>query len=135
MLNLNSQSDYGILFVTSLIDKTDYIPLSELIYATKLPRRFLARIAAELAKNGLVESKEGKSGGYKLTRKINNVSLYDYLKIFEGDLNLAKCSDPKYRCQWDKMCHHRNFLSNTLSNIVINQLKKRKFREILYAHS
>ncbi len=135
MLNLSSQSDYGILFITSLINKVDYVPLSELVHETKLPRRFLARIAAELVKNGLVVSREGKIGGYKLTRKVNHISLYDYLKIFEKKLNLVKCNDPQYHCPWDKLCQHRNFLSQTVSDIVIDELRKRKFNELLYAHS
>ena len=135
MLNLSSQSEYGILFITSLIDKVEYVSLSELVHETKLPRRFLARIAAKLVKYGLVVSREGKTGGYKLTRKINHISLYDYLKIFESDLNLVKCSDPQYQCPWDKLCHHRNFLSNILSNIVIDELRKCKFNELLYAHA
>ncbi len=135
MLNLSNQSDYGILFITSLINKTDYVPLSQLVTETKLPRRFLARIAAELVKHGLVVSREGKAGGYKLSRKVNSISLYDYLKIFEKDLNMVKCSDPQYQCPWDKFCQHRDFLSQTVSSIVVGELRKRKFNELLYAHA
>lgn len=131
MLNITKQSDYGILFVSYLYGKKEYMPLSSLIEETGLPNRFLARIAAQLVKNKIVESKEGKVGGYKLTKSIKKVSLYDFLKIFEGDLALTKCSvDPQYRCDWYESCVHKNFLRHTLTKMLSNDLKKFKLVDL-----
>lgn len=131
MLNLTNQSDYGILFISSLINKTDYVPLSELIHETKLPRRFLARIAAELVKQGIVVSREGKTGGYTLAKGIEKVSLYDYLRIFEGDLSFVDCSKSNYTCQWEKICSQKNFLSKKLSLILKNELMNWKLIDVI----
>lgn len=130
MLNITNQSDYGIIFISSLVGKKEYIPLSDLLNKTKLPKRFLARIAAELVKNKVVESREGKVGGYRLTRKAQNITLYDYLKIFEGDLTLTKCVEKKYKCQWKNVCKHKSFLSNTLNQIVSKELKQKKLLDL-----
>lgn len=126
MLNITKQSDYGILFVSSLMGKNEYVPLSELVKKTKLPNRFLARIASMLAKNNIVDSREGKVGGYKLSQKAYTITLYDYLKIFEGELAISKCSKPNYDCPWEYMCKHRSFLRHTLHTIVSKELKKWK---------
>lgn len=130
MLTLTNQSDYGILFISYLRGKKTYVPLSDLLKETNLPKRFLARIAANLVKHKLVESREGKVGGYRLAKNIDKVSLYDYLKIFEGELAFAKCLNGDYECPWDEMCQHKSFLQHKLNSIVALELKKVKLRDL-----
>lgn len=130
MLTISKQADYGLLLL-SLLDKHNLTPLSQLIEKTKLPRHFLARIAAQLVKNEIIESKEGKMGGYRLISKINKVSLYDYLKIFEGELNLVDCGNKEFRCRWINFCHHKSLLQKRLKKIVVNDLKKWKLVDFL----
>lgn len=124
MLTITRQSDYAILFISELRKKNDFIPLSELVKETHLPQRFLARIAAELAKNKIVVSKEGKIGGYKLIADLNKISLYNFFKIFEKDVAFCKCSSKNYCCDFTKICHHKNFLKNKLNFAVVQELKK-----------
>lgn len=131
MLTISNQSDYGILFIEFLKNKKKYASLSELVEETGLPKRFLARISATLAKKGIVESKEGKEGGYKLATGLNKITLYDYLRIFEKDVEMTKCSDKNYDCPYDKICSHKKLLSGKLNNIVIRELKKTKLSEII----
>ncbi|MDO8609480.1 MAG: Rrf2 family transcriptional regulator [bacterium] len=132
MLNITKQSDYGILFVSYLYSRKEkFVPLSDLIRDTQLPNRFMARIAASLVRNKIIESKEGKVGGYKVSKKIDSISLYDFLKIFEGDLALTKCSiDPDYRCKWYESCMHKSFLRHTLTNLISKDLKKWKLVDV-----
>ena len=131
MLNITKQSDYGIILLASLKNKTHFIPLSDLITKTKLPKRYLARIASQLAQHKLIISREGKIGGYKLAKNVLATSLFDYLKIFEGELNLAKCQDENYTCKWEKICHHKNFLTHKLSKILNSELKKITLGQLL----
>ena len=126
MLNISAQSDYGILMISYLLKKKEFVPLSELIENTKLPSRYMARIAATLTKNGVLESREGKIGGYKLSKKASNINLYDFLKIFEGDLTLVKCQKDGYDCPLDEVCKHNTFLKKTLSKILEKELQSYK---------
>ena len=130
MLTITKQSDYAILFISKLRERKDFISLSELVKETKLPQRFLARIAAELAKNKIVVSREGKVGGYKLVTDLKNISLYNFLKIFEKDVAFCKCSDKSYCCDYQKICHHKNFLTHKLNLIVTQTLKKYTLADI-----
>lgn len=131
MLNITNQSDYALLFVSNLLGKKDYIPLSQLTSSLKLPKRFLARIAARLVNAGILESKEGKIGGYKLIKKLDEVNLYRFLTIFEGELSFVKCSDLKYQCIWAKRCRQRKFLSSRLNKVVIDELKKWSLKDLI----
>jgi Rrf2 family protein len=83
MLVINKQTDYAILFISNLRQKKDFVPLSEIVEKTKLPQRFLARIAAQLVKNQIITSREGKVGGYKLSINLNKLSLYDFLRFLK----------------------------------------------------
>lgn len=131
MLRISKQSDYGLLILTYLKDKNHLVPLSELVEKLKLPKRFIARIASILAINGFLISKEGKKGGYQLSSKIKKFSLFDYLKIFETNLNLTYCGDNNYQCSWKNYCSHQNLFKVKLRKIFIGQLKNYQLSKII----
>ncbi len=130
MFNISKQSDYGLIILSICIKKKGIISLADLVKDTNLPQRFLARISAELAKYGLLISKEGRSGGYKITDKINQISLYEYMRIFEKDVEVTKCCGQEYVCKNESICKHKDFLKTKLNNILKEQLKKIKLREL-----
>jgi len=121
MLNITKQSDYGLLLITHLKDKKGYVPLSNL----------LTTIAATLTRKKILESREGKVGGYRLSSKAKTFSLYDYLKIFEGDLAITGCMKPGYDCPWDDHCQHKAVLKHSLANILGRELKKYKLLRVV----
>lgn len=131
MLNITKQSDYGLILTSFIYKKNSLVKLSELIEETKLPQRFLARIAAELVKNKLLISKEGKNGGYLITAKIKSISLYDYLTIFENDVIVSSCVDKNFDCKFEKICNHKDFIKKRLNVVLIKELKKIKLLELL----
>lgn len=131
MLNITKQSDYGLLLISQLKDKKKYVSLSDILKEIDLPKRFIARIAAKLVQANILESREGKIGGYRLTKKAKNINLFDYLKIFEGDLAFTKCMTDGYKCPNNKDCIHKTFLTCSLSHIITRELKKHKLFQII----
>lgn len=131
MLAITKQSDYGLILLSSAYKRKGLIKLSELISETKLPQRFLARIAAELVRNGLLTSKEGKSGGYLISPKIKTISLYDYLRIFENDVVVSSCVDENFDCKFDKVCNHKDFIKKRLNVVLTKELKKIKLLQLI----
>jgi len=131
MLTITKQSDYGILLISHIFKKNKLVKLSDLIMETELPRRFLARIAAELVKNKLLISREGKNGGYLIGDEVKTTSLYDYLKIFNDDISVCSCANDNYHCQYENLCSHKSILKNELNKIIISQLKKIKLIKLL----
>jgi Rrf2 family protein len=131
MLAITKQSDYGLIMISFIYKRNRLVKLSELIEETKLPRRFLARIAAELTKKGLFVSREGKSGGYLTASKIKTTSLYDYLKIFEKDVVVCDCVDNDYICKFDKVCSHNSYIKKKLNIVLTQELKKVKLLDLI----
>lgn len=126
MLTINNQSDYALVLISYLTDKTDFVPLSLLVKTTGLPQRFLARIASELTHEGVLESREGKVGGYKLSKKFNDINLFQFLEIFEDELRFSKCADPEYKCRFEEVCRHNDFFRSKISSVLESTLTKIK---------
>lgn len=131
MLTITKQSDYGIILIEQLEGKKDFIPLSELVKQTKLPQRFLARIASILVKNKIILSKEGKVGGYKLADNLNKITLYDFLKIFEKEVAICRCFDGDHCCDYQKICRHKTFIRKKLNQTLIEALKRFTLTDLL----
>jgi Rrf2 family transcriptional regulator, cysteine metabolism repressor len=51
-----------------------------------VPPNFLAQILGELRNGGLLTSKRGIQGGYALARPAEQISLYDIMKVIDGEL-------------------------------------------------
>jgi Rrf2 family protein len=132
MLKISKQSDYGLILTSYIYKKNKLVRLSELIKETKLPKRFLARIAAQLVKQGILTSREGKLGGYQITKKINEMSFYEYLKIFENYVQVSKCVDEDYHCKFEAICDHKDFLSKQVNQALVSELKKIKLLKLLH---
>jgi Rrf2 family protein len=131
MLKISKKSDYGLLFLEQLIDKKELIPLSKIIEETKLPSRFLAQIAAILVKNKIVESIEGKNGGYRINYKnLQKTNLLDYLLLFENSLSTTECAQGK-KCFYKDVCRHHSFFKKKLNQILLSELKKYLLLKVL----
>lgn len=50
-----------------------------------VPANFLAQILGELRNGGLVTSKRGIQGGYALAKAPDQISLYDIVKVIDGE--------------------------------------------------
>jgi Rrf2 family protein len=58
----------------------------------RIPLRFLEQIFQELKRAGLVESKRGPRGGFRLARSPDEVRLGDVIRAVEGPVALAPAS-------------------------------------------
>ena len=56
-----------------------------------IPRRLLARILADLARAGLVESGQGRGGGSRLARPADEITLRDAVETVEGPFGVTRC--------------------------------------------
>lgn len=70
-----------------------YASLKDIAKDEKIPHKFLENIMTELAKAGLVESSRGKSGGYRLSRKPEDYTVAEILKVTEISFASVGCSE------------------------------------------
>jgi Rrf2 family protein len=86
--------------------------INEIAESEKIPKRFLESILLELKKNGYLDSRLGKNGGYFLMKNPNDISLLEIVRLFEGSIALLKCTSEKFyepceHCKDEERCNIR----------------------------
>lgn len=71
------------------------ILISDIARSENIPQRYLEAILLELKKLGMLGSKLGKSGGYFLIRKPEDINLSEVVRHFEGPIALVPCVSEK----------------------------------------
>ena len=73
-------------------------PLEAVCLERQLPRDYLAKIFASLARARLVRPVRGKRGGYELARDPARISLLEVIEAVEGPLALNLCQQDPPAC-------------------------------------
>lgn len=130
MLKMSKKTDYGLLIVSKLRNEKDFVPLAKLVEDTKLPLRFLARISAVLASQKVLISREGRVGGYKLGQRFFEMSVFDFLSIFEKNLFFTSCQRKSYRCRFEGICKHKEGVEQKLQQVIFADLKRVRLQDL-----
>ena len=64
----------------------------------KLPRQYLVKIFASLAKSDIVAPIRGKRGGYRLARRPEQITLLQIIEAVEGPIFLNYCQHSPPKC-------------------------------------
>ena len=68
------------------------VPLAEIAAVQKIPANFLTTILSEFSRIGLVASRRGKDGGYRLAIPPVDVTYGDLIRMTRGSLALVPCA-------------------------------------------
>ena len=71
------------------------ILISDIARSENIPQRYLEAILLDLKKLGMLGSKLGKTGGYFLIRKPEDINLSEVVRHFEGPIALVPCVSEK----------------------------------------
>lgn len=135
MFELSAQGDYGLMLLSQLAKspKDQYIKLSEVAKLHGLPVKYMEKVARQLAKAKIITSKEGKSGGYKLTKLPKQIKLNLILEALEDKVEPILCSQGCSSCERQSACEqktgwkkiHKQLYSMTkkitLADLIANQ--------------
>lgn len=78
------------------------ISAREICDSLNIPFDPTARVMQLMNNQGLLSSHQGKSGGYELTKKLNDISYGELAEIVEGKFSNIKCIGGK--CELIKSC-------------------------------
>ena len=111
--------------------------ISDLAQEEKIPKKFLEFILLELKKNGILQSKKGKGGGYFLAKPPEQIILGKVIRILEGPLAPVPCvSQTAYQkcedCRDENCCgirvimkDVRDAIANILDHTTLADVLKR----------
>ena len=87
-----------------------------------IPKRFLEQILNDLRSAGVVESKRGVAGGYRLSKPPDQITLAFVIRHFEGPLAPVNCVSEKYyarcTCPDESRCAIRSVMKDVREAIV-----------------
>jgi Rrf2 family protein len=70
---------------------TKPVGVQQLAEAQGVSPSYLSKILTKLVKAGMIESASGANGGYRLTRKKDEITLLDIIQAIEGTASLFDC--------------------------------------------
>jgi Rrf2 family protein len=87
-VRVSAKADYAVRAAVELAAASGEDPVKgELIAeAQQIPLRFLENILGELRHAGLVQSRRGADGGYRLAKPAEEISIADIIRAVEGPL-------------------------------------------------
>jgi Rrf2 family protein len=105
-LELTKRADYAVRTVLALARAADGERLSVRRVAAEqmVPERFLSQVMRDLVRAGLVDGTVGRTGGYRLAKPSNTISVLDVVEAVEGDSRRRVCVLRGGPCAVDGVC-------------------------------
>jgi Rrf2 family protein len=110
-VKISKKTDYALRVLMTLVEHYGHEPISirELAALNDVPKRFLEHIMLDLKSQGWVTSLPGKSGGYVLSRRPDEIRMGQVVRYFDSLLAPINCvSVNQYeRCSQEATCRFR----------------------------
>jgi Rrf2 family protein len=85
-MHIPAKVDYAMRALLELAEHGEAVTAETLAEAQNLPTKFLASILADLRRSGLVSSRRGLDGGYRLSRPAAEITVADVMRAIDGPL-------------------------------------------------
>ncbi len=94
MLKISRLADYSIVLLLHAAEDGAGIHTARgLAKATSLPLPTVTKILKALARHGILGSQRGKTGGYRLTRPVEQISVVDVITAIDGKPAMTQCTE------------------------------------------
>lgn len=118
-LTLSKRGDYVMRSAISLARAHEEgVPrkIRQVVSDTEVPKTYASQILADLVRAGLVTSRAGRGGGYRLDRPPAQISVLEVVEAAEGPLRAERCALGDGPCRWDAVCPlHETWTAATVS--------------------
>jgi Rrf2 family protein len=96
-VHVTARSDYAVRALAELASPSGapYRTVDELAEAQHLPVKFLEGILTQLRRSGLLESRRGATGGFRLALPASEISVADVMRAVDGPLAAVRGLRPE----------------------------------------
>ena len=135
---LSKKAKYAIKALVYLGHKEEDnspVLISQIASDESIPQKFLEAILLTLKKEGVLDSKKGRGGGYFIVKPLEEVSFAEILRIFDGPIALLPCVTYDYykqcdECKDEATCGIRKVFLQ-LRNITVKHLKDASILDVV----
>ncbi|MDX1950978.1 MAG: Rrf2 family transcriptional regulator [Verrucomicrobiota bacterium] len=123
-MKLSLRGEYALraLIVLGLNYEQDVVRIQTISEQQNIPKRFLEQILNDLRSAGILESKRGIAGGYRLKQSPDQITLASVIRYIEGPLAPVSCVSENFyercSCPDEERCAIRSIMKEVREAIV-----------------
>jgi Rrf2 family protein len=123
-MKLSLRGEYALraLVVLGLNHGREVVRIQTISQQQNIPKRFLEQILNDLRSAGILESKRGLAGGYRLRVPPEQITLASVVRLIEGPLAPVSCVSEKFyercSCPDENTCGIRSIMKEVRDAIV-----------------
>ena len=118
-MNFSKTSSYALQVLTYLAGHEEELFSAKYLHEKlNIPKQYLRQLLTSLAKNDLIKSVQGRSGGFCLCRNADEIFLADIIDAIDGLDSLQKCIMGYDQCPFDQSCAMHDIWDETRDNII-----------------
>jgi len=123
-MKLSLRGEYALraLIVLGLNYGDSVVRIQTISKQQNIPKRFLEQILNDLKLGGVLESKRGVAGGYRLSKPPEEINLATVIRQIEGPLAPVSCVSEKFyskcSCPNEDVCGIRSVMKDVREAIV-----------------
>src|SRR5947209_7914728 len=123
-MKLSVRGEYALraLLVLGLHYEEPLVRIQAISDEQNIPKRFLEQILNDLKSAGIVRSKRGVAGGYRLARRPDQITLASIVRHIEGALAPVSCVSERFyekcSCPDESRCAIRNVMKEIREAVV-----------------
>jgi Rrf2 family protein len=126
---ISQRAKYALKALLALARVETSAMIGDIAKQHRIPHKFLEQILLDLKREGLVQSRRGRSGGYALLRPADQITFGEVLRIVDGPIAPLPClSRTAYRrcadCHSERSCEVRRVFSDVAESarLVLDQM-------------
>ena len=133
---LSRKAKYALNALVYLAKQKDGpVPISQIVEAQNIPRKFLEAILLDLKNARVLNSKKGKYGGYTLNRPPEKIHMAEVMRLFDGAIALLPCVTFRFyerceECVDEETCGIRQ-VALEIRNETVKRLKAATLADII----
>src|SRR5499425_2860912 len=123
-MKLSLRGEYALraLLVLGLHYNQEVVRIHVIAKHQNIPKRFLEQILNDLKSAGIVQSRRGMAGGYRLARRPEEISLAAVIRNVEGALAPVSCVSERFyakcSCPDESKCAIRSVMKEVRQAVV-----------------
>ena len=90
-MRLNQASDFALRILMLLAEQKEPVTVDEIARQLQLVKSHTMKIVAKLVKAGLLQSRLVRSGGVRLGKPSDQISVGDVVRVIEADFAVVEC--------------------------------------------
>ncbi|MBU0473385.1 MAG: Rrf2 family transcriptional regulator [Bacteroidetes bacterium] len=134
MLKISKSVEYSIFALKQIYNNqnSNLLIARDIAQSENIPAELVAKLLQKMKKNGILESVQGKLGGYRFAINAEDITLFSVVEAIDEDIQVTEClceNATEEHCKRILSCSLRSPF-NKLQNEIINLMKNLKLTEM-----